>query len=203
MTTPTTDLQFSEIQTEFGGTNPISMSEYYRGGANVPSGTATSGTDGTAISTSGAIRVGMFRGVTKVTGGIVNPLTLNNIYRSYLSSQARSVWLNIYTDGDLRVMSHGNVVDQNTSWYTPDPTASIGNSYWVRATLQSGQTPSSGDALNTWHQLSAVRSWTYTASAGGGFASRQGTLLIEISSSASGSPVVTSDSITMQVDREV
>ena len=33
-----TDLQLSEIQTEFGGSNPIGISEYYRGGDNVPSG---------------------------------------------------------------------------------------------------------------------------------------------------------------------
>ena len=32
------DLQFREIQTEFGGSNPIAISEYYRGGDNVPSG---------------------------------------------------------------------------------------------------------------------------------------------------------------------
>jgi hypothetical protein len=43
------------------------MSEYYRGGTYVGSGVATSATDGTAISTSGTIRVGMFRGVAGVT----------------------------------------------------------------------------------------------------------------------------------------
>ena len=32
------DLKLSEIQTEFGGSNPIQMSEYYRGGSYVPSG---------------------------------------------------------------------------------------------------------------------------------------------------------------------
>lgn len=34
MTTPTAPLSWSQIQTEFGGANPISLSEYYRGGAN-------------------------------------------------------------------------------------------------------------------------------------------------------------------------
>ena len=29
-------ISLSQVQAEFGGSNPISMSEYYRGGANVP-----------------------------------------------------------------------------------------------------------------------------------------------------------------------
>jgi hypothetical protein len=29
-------ISLSQVQTEFGGANPIDMSEYYRGGANVP-----------------------------------------------------------------------------------------------------------------------------------------------------------------------
>ena len=33
------DLQFSEIQTEFGGSNPIGISEYYSGGDNVGANT--------------------------------------------------------------------------------------------------------------------------------------------------------------------
>ena len=36
-------MSFSQLQTEFGGANPISLSEYYRGGAYVPSGTANGG----------------------------------------------------------------------------------------------------------------------------------------------------------------
>jgi hypothetical protein len=66
MTTPTTNLKMSDIQTEFGGTNPAALSEYYRGGANVPIGQVTSATDGVAISTTGTIRMGMFRGLSKV-----------------------------------------------------------------------------------------------------------------------------------------
>lgn len=39
MTTPTTNLAASDIQTEFGGSNPIGLNEYYAGGSYVPSGT--------------------------------------------------------------------------------------------------------------------------------------------------------------------
>jgi hypothetical protein len=52
-------LDLSDIQTEFGGSNPISLSEYYAGGLYVPSG--TSGTNG-AVPTSGEIAVSDFYG---------------------------------------------------------------------------------------------------------------------------------------------
>ena len=52
-------LDLSDIQTEFGGSNPISLSEYYAGGSYVPSG--TSGTNG-AVPTSGEIAVSDFYG---------------------------------------------------------------------------------------------------------------------------------------------
>jgi len=70
-------LDLSDIQTEFGGSNPISLSEYYAGGSYVPSG--TSGTNG-AVPTSGEIAVSDFYGtqsgititVTEGTDNIVN-----------------------------------------------------------------------------------------------------------------------------------
>lgn len=67
MAIPNGPLSLSDIQAAFGGSNPISLSEYYRGGALVPIGTATSPIDGVPISTSGTIRMGMFRGVSATT----------------------------------------------------------------------------------------------------------------------------------------
>lgn len=49
-TTTASSISLSQIQSEFGGSNPISLSEYVRGGTYVPSGIAT-GTYGTAIPT--------------------------------------------------------------------------------------------------------------------------------------------------------
>lgn len=66
-------LTLAQIQTEFGGSNPISLSEYYAGGANVPSG--TSGTNG-AVPSSGTISVWNFYGTAKVS---IDPrLVFNN-----------------------------------------------------------------------------------------------------------------------------
>ena len=49
-------LKSSEIQTEFTGTNPISLSEYYRGSVLVPGGAQNSG-----IPTAGTISISNFR----------------------------------------------------------------------------------------------------------------------------------------------
>lgn len=50
-------IKLSEIQTEFGGNNPISMSEYYRNGAYVTS-------NNTGVPTSGVISLSQFYGTT-------------------------------------------------------------------------------------------------------------------------------------------
>ena len=51
-------LSLTEIQAEFGGANPISLSEYYRGGTYVPNGPSQNAN----IATSGAINLGSFYG---------------------------------------------------------------------------------------------------------------------------------------------
>jgi hypothetical protein len=77
MALPTTNISMSALQTEFGGSNPISMSEYVRGGAYVPSGTTSA--YGTIPTTTSNISLGLFRGTSKL---IVATLTTgnNNIY---------------------------------------------------------------------------------------------------------------------------
>lgn len=51
-------LSLNDIQTEFGGANPISLSEYYRGGAYTTS-------NNTGVPTSGAISIGNFYGAIR------------------------------------------------------------------------------------------------------------------------------------------
>lgn len=73
MTLPSSGpLTLTDIQTEFGGSNPISLSEYYAGGANVPAG--TSGTYG-AVPSSGAISIQNFYGTAKS----VAPRVISNV----------------------------------------------------------------------------------------------------------------------------
>ena len=58
-------LTMTTIQTEFGGSNPISLSEYYAGGGLVPAG--TTGTYG-AVPSSGTISIQKFYGTSNYTG---------------------------------------------------------------------------------------------------------------------------------------
>lgn len=62
MTVPISPVTLADIQTEFGGSNPISLSEYYRGGAFVYSGQGDAGYG--VISASGPISMGAFRNQT-------------------------------------------------------------------------------------------------------------------------------------------
>lgn len=65
MTLPASNLSFSAIQAEFGGSNPISLSEYYKSGTYVNANTVGS------IPTSGTISLSQFLGRTQ---GITYPV---------------------------------------------------------------------------------------------------------------------------------
>lgn len=85
----------------------------------------------------------------------------------------------------------GNVTDEGESgnhhqWYSP-PETGIGAGYWVRATLNSGTSPS-GAALATWLSLASVaRQWTLTRSTQG---TSTCSLTISIATDAAGTNVV-------------
>lgn len=66
-------LSLANIQTEFGGSNPISMNEYYRGGAFVTA-------NNTGVPTSGVISVNNFYGTTR---RIAIPLTISSNTYNY------------------------------------------------------------------------------------------------------------------------
>jgi hypothetical protein len=82
---------------------------------------------------------------------------------------------------------------QPTAWYTPT-TTSIGNSYWVRGTTQSGV---STGTMGTWLALTSARTWSLSVGSGGASTS---VVLFEISSSATGTPVVASGNIIIDVN---
>jgi len=74
MTLPSSGpLSLSDIQGEFGGSNPIGLDEYYAGGSYVPPG--TSGTYG-AVPSSGAISIQNFYGTSAILQTI--SLTIGN-----------------------------------------------------------------------------------------------------------------------------
>lgn len=83
-------------------------------------------------------------------------------------------------------------------WYQP-ATAGIGSSYWIRATLSSGTTPTTG-TMNTWQQLDVTRTWE-NKSGLGNVGSRSSTILFEISAT-SGGAVVCSGTFTIWAEHE-
>ena len=80
-------LSLSDIQTEFGGSNPIALSEYYAGGDNVPSGTSG---DAGSIPSSGTIAVSQ-KATTFIQTEVAHILqviqTLRSPYRQSLVQQ--------------------------------------------------------------------------------------------------------------------
>ena len=83
-------LALSAIQTEFGGSNPISMSEYYAGGSNVPSGTTG---DSGSIPSSGAVAVSQFYGASN---RVAVALTISSTTQNYNILFKSVRWCNIF-----------------------------------------------------------------------------------------------------------
>lgn len=96
MTLPTSGpITLADIQTEFGGANPISLSEYYAGGAYVPAG--TTGTNG-AIPSSSTIKLSDFYGAPA----------------SYVYSFSVTVGGNITSGGGVVTVENGYRTDGDT-----------------------------------------------------------------------------------------
>jgi hypothetical protein len=79
----TTNIGLSTIQTEYGGSNPISLSEYYRGGSYV-----LAHPNNTGIAASGAIRVGAFFNQSKrwIVTVTISATTANFNLRAFLNA---------------------------------------------------------------------------------------------------------------------
>ena len=70
-------ITLAQIQTEFGGSNPIALNEYYRGGGLVPNTAANAN-----IPTSGIIRLSNFYGGSKSVTTIYDTSQATNTTRS-------------------------------------------------------------------------------------------------------------------------
>ena len=150
-------LSLSDIQTEFGGSNPISLSEYYAGGAYVPAG--TTGTNG-PVPSSGTISISNFYGTSNIPA---------------LSVFAGSVL------GTNNGPSNSGPVSTSGSlpFGTPNTTPSGGvgpyTYMWTLITTDSGNTPfvSSSTAQNpTWNgeqvdQIEGISTWRVTVTDSG------------------------------------
>lgn len=161
MPVPTTNVKLSDIQAEFGGSNPISLSEYYRGGENVPSSTTSAyGT----IPTFGQINMGVFRGTQKPRVSI-NNLRLNASVGSTFNGTA-STSLTFQSSGSLTYdISVQNGADPGRSVDIRDASENI---------LDSGETSISGSVSGMWklsenasdYEIYISKSGAYTSISG-------------------------------------
>jgi hypothetical protein len=148
MTLPTSGpLSLSDIQTEFGGSNPISLSEYYAGGGLVPSG--TTGTYG-AVPSSGAISIQNFYGTSNV---VVSFGSYSLVDFAFSPNTAYCVY-RINSNGYVYGTDLGVPYQLLEQWISPTSAAS---EYEVYATLTSG-TLYSG-TTGAWVSLDTIRDW--------------------------------------------
>lgn len=149
MTLPSSGaLTLANVQTEFGGSNPVSLGEYYAGGSYVPSG--TSGTYG-AVPSSGAIGIRNFYGtsdgvvaITDQTISSGDAITATSTYR-------------ISHNGNVYGIVNGGSPSLIEQWCTP---TSASSDYEVRATVVSGSL--SAGTAGTWFSLGSpsVPEWS-------------------------------------------
>lgn len=177
------------IRNEFGGSNPISLSQYYRGGGRVPDIAQNA-----AIPTSGAISFSNFYGATNAFYS--NPLTGGAFYYTRINlAQTTAIMVN--TNGTLEITNNGTVTATH-QWYNPTTTG-IGNTHWVRFTRTSetlaGVGSKSTTASTGWLALTAQQSVQAFANATAGtIASARGIYTVEIATDSGGSNIVCSGS---------
>jgi len=201
-----------DIATEFGGTTPHSLSEYYKGGGLVPNIPANAN-----VPTSSTIALSQFYGASAVvSGNVVNPLGFNGNTYSTTDITTAITSLTLYTNGTWLVQSsfNGNMASGN--WWSTAPVTNIGNSYWVRFTLTS--TSGSGDfginttfwtlkpatsGSTTWLQLSANQTINVSATAISINRNRTATYTVQIASDSGGTNIVSTSTITLSAAASV
>ena len=179
-------LSLNDIQTEFGGTNPISLSEYYAGGANVPAG--TTGTFG-AVPSSGTISIRNFYGTSKIVyrldANTYIDLGLFGVFPAQVAFYVKS-------NGTVEVATFGSGVVDSYNWLTPTTGSTT---YYVRATLISGSLNSG--TTGTWQALTTDRAWdVYVNEFTSGF--QNANLTIAIATDSGGTNIVVSANISLE-----
>jgi len=115
MPVPSTTVSFTNIKTEFGGTNPISLSQYY----NI---SGKFGFNVVGIPTSGSISFNHFRGKTKAliitasitgTNNTINSVSNNNNYRYAYFSTSGTFSINNDMTCDIIIIAGGGGGSRN------------------------------------------------------------------------------------------
>lgn len=150
-------ITFAEIQTEFGGSNPIGLNEYYSGGAYVPP--YTYGFGAFPIPSSGPINIADFYGTTKNVSITLPGLTMEVSAITDGPPSVAYAEFNVNPNGKAYGVISGATSNNTTSteitqWCSPYQAAP---GFEVRVSGATGTLY--GSAINTWLPLTSTRSW--------------------------------------------
>lgn len=154
-------ISFANIQSEFGGSNPIGINEYYRGGGLVPSSV-------TAVPTSGTIDIGDFYGTSNVS-----PMSTTNFARinssldtTYITRTQTSPIVFLSVMMDMRLRRQDNYV-----YYEVREAASITSGQWFNTSGTSNSLSTTYVTLGRFNLggITAIKmNWAKTSSPSGG-----------------------------------
>lgn len=188
MTLPASgSISLSQIATEFGGAAPHSLSEYYRGGANVPNAPPN-----LAIPTSGTIKLTDFYGADV---GPAVTLTSFSVSASGGTTGTATARATVDSAGlQQSKVGTASYVTENT-WLV----FGANTDYEVRATLSSstGTGSAGGSAFSTWISCATGGEWTAAAVVGFVF---EATILLEIRYVPTGT-VLASNTVILESER--
>lgn len=145
-------VKLSDLQTEFGGSNPISLSEYYSVAVGVPA--------------SGVIQLAAdFYGTS--SSYTVNIVDDTNV-QSGGDGASQTVSINFKADGTIVTTANINGYT-STTWIDEAPVTGVGSNYEIRVTNKTVGSYPPAWAADTWYSLSAGKAFTLTAITPGSF----------------------------------
>jgi hypothetical protein len=143
-------LSLNDIQTEFGGVNPISLSEYYAGGGLVPPG--TTGTFGAVPTVGNPISIQNFYGTSNVVYRLDDAFYSDTGLLNFFPAE---VAFYVNSNGTIEAATFGSGIIDSYNWITPTTGSTT---YFVRATLTSGSFTTG--TTGTWLALTSSHTWT-------------------------------------------
>lgn len=142
-------LTMSQIQTEFGGSNPINLNEYYRGGSYVTD-------NNTNVPTSGAISLNNFYGAQKqLNYTLAMPLSYSTLYNTSNAQQSITMPSGIQAD-DLII-----VVQQNRMGTQDGYGSGVVNGFGTGFTSMTGATSNTSSGANPNNYNAAFAPWSW------------------------------------------
>jgi len=158
------EISLSEIQAFYGGSNPISMSEYYRGGSEVPSTAtivASNSDSGTTSATSGSVAVTVSNDSTSSTISGTHIAGTQTIDTGTAGGATTTLtWGNSQNEGSVGLEVNGTTIGAVGESTTTTATISDGDTF--RVFVQSGD----GFGIFSYTRLTRVYDMTLTNNTG-------------------------------------